>query len=134
MLKFLLSIIPFILFSCGYKSVNLEEGNLSVCLNKVIINTPEPILLDVLNKNITDVLISRGHRLDCSTNKQMDMYINVKSLRFVPIGYSTSQRASIYKISMTINIKLENKEGKIVLDKDIIETTQYVGAGLRADI
>lgn len=127
-------LILFLYAGCSYKPVNLEKKELSVCIEKVEINSPEPILLDVLNRYITDTVVARGYKLDCSVKRNADIYINVKSFNFYPIGYSPSQRERVYKVSIAVNVKLENKEGMEILNKDIVETTQYIGAGLRANI
>lgn len=130
----LLLIFFLMVISCGYKAVNFKHKKLNVCIEKVNIYAPEAVVLDTLNQKITDSIISQGKKLDCSYRKDIILNIYLKSISFYSIGYSSAQRANVYKISMTINLKIENKEGKNILDKDITETTQYVGAGLRADI
>ncbi|EDP73377.1 hypothetical protein HG1285_10988 [Hydrogenivirga sp. 128-5-R1-1] len=132
MLRILL--LLFFLSSCGYKPVNFEKQKLNVCIEKVNINSPEPLILDVLNRKLRDVIVSQGKKLDCSYKKNIVVYITLKSLSFYPIGYSQSQRANVYKIAMSLNLKVDDKEGSTILNKDITETTQYIGAGLRADI
>ena len=134
MLRFFSLLMILALLGCGYKPINFEEQKLNVCIERVNINSPEPLVLDVLNQKIRDVVIAQGKKLDCSYKKNIVMYITLKSLSFYPIGYSASQRANVYKISMDLNIKIDNKEGGNILNKNITETTQYIGAGLRSDI
>jgi len=132
MLRLLL--LLFFLFSCGYKPVNFEKQKLNVCIEKINISSPEPLVLDVLNRKLRDVIISQGKDLNCSYKKNVVVYITLDNISFYPIGYSQSQRASVYKISMRLNLKVDDKEGGNILNKNITETTQYIGAGLRADI
>ncbi len=127
-------LIAAIFLGCGYKPVNFEKQKLNVCIEKVSINSPEPLVLDIFNRKIRDVIISQEKKLDCSYKRNIVMYITLKSLSFYPIGYSRSQRANVYKITMSLNLKVDDKEGSTILNKDITETTQYIGAGLRADI
>ena len=134
MLKSLLLFTALVLLGCGYKPVNFEKQKLNVCIDKVNINSPEPLVLDVLNQKVRDVIIAQGKKIDCSYKKNIVMYITLKSLSFYPIGYSQSQRANVYKISVNLNVKVDDKEGGNILNKNINETTQYIGAGLRADI
>ena len=133
-MRVLILIFILLISSCGYKTVDFDKTHSKICVKKVNINSPEPVLLDSLNQSIRDALIAKGYQLDCSYKKNYNMYVNVKSISFYPIGYSQAQRANVYKANITVNIKLETKEGNAVLNKDITETTQYIGAGLRTDI
>lgn len=131
---FILLLIFSYIYGCGYKPVNLSEKKLRVCVDNIHISSAEATVLDILNKKLRDSIVAQGKKMDCSYKRDVNLYITEKSLSFYPIGYSESQRANVYKIGMTINLKVENKEGKTILNKDITETTQYVGSGLRADI
>jgi hypothetical protein len=134
MKKFLILIFFLIIVSCGYKPVNFSESRLNVCVEKVNIEVSEPVVLDVLNRKIRDAIVSQGKNLDCSYKKNVVLYITVNSLSFYPIGYSQAQRANVYKAYISLNLQVDDKEGSNILNKNITETTQYIGAGLRADI
>ena len=129
-------ILAFLLFitSCGYKRVNFDDKNLKVCVDDIVINSPQPTLLDTLNRYILDSIIASKNKLDCSYKKNLDIKINVLSFSFYPIGYSQAQRANVYKVSIKIKLEIFDKEGKLLKQQEITETTQYFGAGLRADI
>ena len=119
-------------FSCGYKTATLNHSD--ICIKHVDIDYPEPTLVDTLNRVVADALIQSGKKLNCSLKKQYDVFIKVKSFGFYPIGYSPSQRASVYKVYIKLTLEIRNKEGVSFLKKDIYETTQYFGSGLKADI
>jgi len=133
LLRFILTLVIF-LVGCGYKPVNFDKNKLNICVEKVFINSPEPTVLDILNRDVRDAVLAHGEHLDCSYKKNVILNLSLKSISFYPIGYSESQRANVYKIYMNLNLKIKDKEGNTLLNKDIVETTQYVGAGLRADI
>ena len=120
--------------SCGYKKVDFSQKSLKVCVDNIIINSPQPTLLDTLNRYILDSIIATKNKLDCSYKKNIDIKITVLNFSFYPIGYSISQRANVYKVKIRLNVEIFDREGNLIKQKEIVETTQYFGAGLRADI
>jgi hypothetical protein len=62
------------------------------------------------------------------------VYADVASLNFIPLGYSAAQRANVYKVSIDIRLRVEDRHGNVAIDRMIKENTQYIGAGLRSDI
>ncbi len=133
-IKILIFFIPLILMSCGYKPVYYGEKSSEIyCIKSVKISTPEATALDVLTKNISEAVLSSKNKLECSEKTERYIVANVKSIKFEPIGFSQAQRANIFKMKIDMDFTVENKEGEPILKTKIKETTQYVGAGLRAD-
>jgi len=131
LLFFVLSIV---IVSCGYKPIKFDKKEPKVyCIKKIDISTAEATAYDVLAKKISDAIISSNNILECSKNTERFIYIKVNSIKFEPIGFSSAQRATIYKMSIDLDFKVEDDNGKTIFTKEIKETTQYVGAGLRAD-
>jgi hypothetical protein len=104
------------------------------CLKSVNVNYPEPTLRDVLTKSISDGILQSGNKLECSNNTKYFVYVDVVNLNFIPLGYSPAQRANVYKVSIDLRLKVEDRHGNVAIDRIIKENTQYVGAGLRFDI
>jgi hypothetical protein len=131
---FLLFLIFLGLTSCGYKPVYYGEKPAEIyCIKSIKISTAEATALDVLTKNISEAVISSKNKLECSEKTEKYIVADVKSIKFEPIGFSQAQRANIFKMKIDMDFTVENKEGKPILKTKIKETTQYVGAGLRAD-
>ncbi|HIE59407.1 MAG TPA: hypothetical protein EYP82_05670 [Hydrogenothermaceae bacterium] len=120
--------------SCGYKKVDFNQKNLKICVDDIIINFSQPTFLDTLNRYILDSIIATKNKLDCSYKKNIDMKITVLNFSFYPVGYSRAQRANVYKVKIRLKVEIFNKEGNLIKQEEIIETTQYFGTGLRADI
>ncbi len=133
--KFLLFFIFSILFvSCGYKPIKFDQKQPKVyCIKKIDIPMAEATAYDVLTQKVSDAIISSNNILECSTKTERYIYIKVRSIEFEPIGFSSAQRATIYKMSIVLDFKVEDDNGKTIFSKEIKETTQYIGAGLRAD-
>jgi hypothetical protein len=127
-------LIILLFVSCGYKRVDFSSKNLKVCVKDVYINTPQPTLLDTLNRYVFDSIVATKSKLDCSYKKDVDIKINVISFNFYPIGYSQAQRANVYKVNIRLKVEILDKEGNILKKEEVVETTQYFGTGLRADI
>ena len=133
-IKFFLLVIPVFLVSCGYKPVYYGKKNTEIyCIKSVNISTSEATALDVLTRNISEAVLSSKNKLECSEKTEKYIVADVKSIKFEPIGYSQAQRANIFKMKIDMDFAVENKEGKTIFKTKIKETTQYVGAGLRAD-
>ncbi|RUM58581.1 MAG: hypothetical protein DSY66_00240 [Persephonella sp.] len=137
---FVLFLILFTLTSCGYKAVDFSErkesGKLKdvYCLEKISISSPEAKLTDTLYRYLSSSIISAGYRLECSKDTTRYLRVYVGSVNTYPIGYSQSLRASVYNVVINVNVKVENRKREILLNKNISETTQFFGTGLRADI
>ncbi len=139
----LITLFPFI-FSCipnsqsgkGFptgKNTPLEEKHV-YCIKEIKMNKPMETALDILTRYITKAVLTSGNTLECSSRTDRYISLNIKSLYIYSIGYSLSQRASIYKVNINMDILIENRKNEPIVEKNIRETTQYVGAGLRADI
>ena len=141
MMRIILYLIIFAtVFGCGYRAVDFSERKEKNELNEVFcikeFNVPlgEPTAYDVFYRYISNAIISAGYKIGCSKKTTKHMYINIRSISVHPIGYSQTQRASIYRISVRMNIRVENKKREILMNKTIFETTQYSGLGLTAEI
>ena len=141
-LKFLIlfPIILVFLSNCGYKAVDFTErkktGKLDkvFCLEKANIASPEAKLTDTLYRHLSSAIVSSGYRLECSKNTNRYVKVYVNSISTSPVGYSPSLRASVYNVVINTNLRVENKKREILINKNISETTQFFGSGLRADI
>ncbi len=137
---FFLVLLLVFMSNCGYKAVDFSErkatGKLDkvFCLERIKVSSPEAKLTDTLYRYISSAIISSGYKLECSknTNRYIKLYVN--SINTYPIGYSSSLRASVYKVVINTNLRVENRKREILLNKNILETTQFFGSGLRADI
>ncbi len=130
----ILFVLPIIFISCGYKPIYYgEKAGEIYCIKSIKISTSEATALDVLTRNISEAVLSSKNRLECSEKTERYIIADIKSIKFEPIGFSQAQRANIFKMKIDMNFTIENKEGKPILKTKIKETTQYVGAGLRAD-
>ncbi|NPA53634.1 MAG: hypothetical protein GXO21_03090 [Aquificae bacterium] len=96
--------------------------------------TPLETATDVLTRYTIKAILTSGNTLECSSKTDRYLSLDIKSLSIKSIGYSLSQRASIYKVNIDMNVLIENRKNELILKERVIETTQYVGAGLRADI
>lgn len=135
---FLLSIffIYALLNGCSVKEyAAIKNKNPDIyCLKTMNVNYPEPTLRDVLTKSISDGILQSGNKLECGDNAKYVVHADVVSLNFVPLGYSPAQKANVYKVSINLRFKVEDRDGNVVIDQMIKENAQYVGAGLRSDI
>ncbi len=128
------------LASCGYRAVDFTERKEEGKLNEVFcikeFNTPlgEPTAHDIFYRYISNAIISAGYKIECSEKTNKYMYINIPRISVGSIGYSPNQRASIYRISANMNIRIENKKREILLNKNISETTQYAGVGVSGEL
>ena len=136
----ILPILTILLSNCGYKAVDFTErkktGKLDkvFCLEKVNIATPEAKLTDTLYRHLSSAIVSSGYRLECSKNTNRYVKVYVNSVSTSSVGYSPSLRASVYNVVINTNLRVENKKREILVNKNISETTQFFGSGLRADI
>ena len=128
--------IYILLNGCSIKEYTaIKNKNPEIyCLKAVNVNYPEPTLRDVLTKSISDGILQSGNKLECSDNTKYFVNADVVNLNFIPLGYSPAQRANVYKVSIDLRLKVEDRHGNVVIDRMIKENTQYVGAGLRSDI
>jgi len=126
--------IIFIFFSCGYKTADFNKNSLNVCVDDITINSPQPTLTDILNRYILDAVIADKNKLECSYKKNVDLIIKVNSFDYSPIGYSQAQRASVYRVNINLTVYIYDKEGNLMKEQNIKETTQFFGTGLRADL
>jgi hypothetical protein len=139
-MRVLVALIILILSSCGYRAVDFteraEEGKLNeyFCIKEF--NTPlgEPTAHDIFYRYITNAIISAGYKIECSDKTNRYMYINIPRISVGSIGYSENQRASIYRISAKMNIKIENRKRETLLNRTISETTQYAGVGVSGEL
>ena len=128
--------IYILLNGCSVKEYTaIKNKNPKIyCLKSVNVNFPEPTLRDVLTKSISDGILQSGNKLECSDNTKYFVYADVVNLNFIPLGYSPAQRANVYKVSIDLRLKVEDRNGNVAIDRMIKENTQYVGGGLRFDI
>ncbi|WP_457641051.1 hypothetical protein [Persephonella sp.] len=135
----ILFLLSFIL-SCGYRATDFTEKKIEgklkdiFCVRGIDLDTPEATAIDIFYRYVSQAVLSAGYRLECSKWTDKYLYVTIKNLYVKPIGYSISQRAYIYKVSGDIELKVENRENNVILSREIWETVQYVGSGLRADI
>ncbi len=134
----LLSLVFIYMFinGCSIKEYTaIKNKNPEIyCLKAVNVNYPEPTLRDVLTKSISDGILQSGNKLECSDNTKYFVYVDAVNLNFIPLGYSPAQRANVYKVSIDLRFKVEDRHGNVAIDQMIKENAQYVGAGLRSDI
>jgi len=116
--------------------VKTEEKNYRhiYCIKEIKMQRPMETALDVLTRYITKAVLTSGNILQCSSKTDRYISLDIKSLYIYSIGYSISQRASIYKVNINMDVIIENRKNQPILKENVKETTQYVGAGLRADI
>ncbi|WP_457644033.1 hypothetical protein [Persephonella sp.] len=139
-MRWLFVFLVIFITSCGYRAADFTEkkaeGKLQdiFCVRSIDINTPEATAVDTFYRYVSQAVLSAGYRLECSKWTDRYVYLTVKKLDVKPIGYSISQRAYIYKVSGIILFRVEDKEKNIILSREIWETVQYIGSGLRADI
>lgn len=134
-MRFILAFLILLTFGCSvkdYKQIKNKEVY-TVCVKEVSFNFSEPILRDIITKQISDGILSSGNSIECSDKTQYFVYVNVNSINFYTIGYSPSQRANIYGVELNLNFKMEDKNKDVIIDKNILEKTQYVGTGIRSD-
>ncbi|NPA51835.1 MAG: hypothetical protein GXO22_02970 [Aquificae bacterium] len=122
-----------LVFGCTLKKEATETTGHIYCVKELKIPTAEATALDVFNKFISDAILMAGNRIECSDRTTRFIAIDIKKISFHEIGYSSAQRATIYKMNIRLHLKVENINGDTILSKMIRETTQYVGTGLRAD-
>ncbi len=111
-----------------------KKSNHVYCIKEIKMQKPMETALDVLTRYITKAVLTSGNTLNCSSKTDRYISLDVKSLYIYSIGYSISQRASIYKVNINMDVIIEDRKNEPILKENIRETTQYVGAGLRADI
>ncbi len=132
-LSVLLLIISIFLSGCTLKrSPTVKTGHI-YCIKKIEIPKSEATALDIFNRYISDAVLMAGNRIECSERTRRFLSVTIKKISFDEIGYSSAQRATIYKMFISLYINVENVNGENILSKNIKETTQYVGTGLRAD-
>ncbi|NPA13106.1 MAG: hypothetical protein GXO45_03865 [Aquificae bacterium] len=133
--RILLAVLLMFFSSCGYKTVQHNKENQQVyCITKIKLPTAQETALDVLSRSISEAVLSSGNRLQCSGETTRFIEVVVSSLSVRPIGYSVSQRASVYKVSIDMLFTVKNRKNEVLLQKRIKEMTQYTGTGLNADI
>jgi hypothetical protein len=139
-MRWFILILILLINSCGYRATDFTEkkaeGKLQdiFCVRSIDINIPEATAVDIFYRYVSQAVLSAGYRLECSKWTDRYVYLTVKRLDVKPIGYSISQRAYIYKVSGIMEFTVEDKEKNVILSREIWETVQYVGSGLRADI
>ncbi len=134
-MRFILAFMIFLTFSCSvkdYKQIKSKE-NYIVCIKEINFNFPEPVLRDIITRQVSDAILSSGNSIECSDKTQYFVYVDINNLNFYAIGYSPSQRANIYVAEINLNFKMEDKRKDVIINKNIIEKTQYVGTGIRSD-
>ena len=129
----LIIFIGLLFFSCGIKKETTQKTGHIYCIKEIKIPSAEATALDVFNKFVSDAILMAGNRIECSTRTTRFLSINIRKISFDEIGYSSAQRATIYKMNIKLDLEIENINGDTILSKTIKETTQYVGTGLRAD-
>ncbi len=144
MLKYIKFFIPAVVFSLiacvpPKKSLQKQEekslkGKHVYCVKAININKPMETALDTFTRHLNRAILSSGNSLECSNRTDRYISLDIKSLYIYSIGYSLSQRASIYKVNVNMDVIIENRRNEPIFKKKITELTQYVGAGLRADI
>ncbi len=151
MKRLVLLAVFLMLSSCGYVAQKAKDTNkiqkTSVetskkekeykhiyCIKDIKINNPIETALDTITHYTSRAILTSGNKMECSSETDRYISLDIKSLYVYSIGYSLSQRASIYKVNINMDLIVENRRNEIILKKNIHETTQYVGSGLRADI
>ncbi len=132
-LVFVFGIGMILLSGCSVKKETTEKTGHIYCIKELKLPSAEATALDVFNKFISDAILMAGNRIECSNRTTRFLSIDIKKISFDEIGYSSAQRATIYKMNIKLHIEVENINGDTILSKTIKETTQYVGTGLRAD-
>ena len=125
--------ISLFFISCTLKKDITEKTGHIYCIKKINIPSSEATALDIFTKYISDAVLMAGNRLECSHRTRRFLTVNIEKISFDDLGYSSAQRATIYKMDVKLFLKVENINGDTILSKTIKETTQYVGTGLRAD-
>ena len=142
---FLFLVLAFFLNSCVSVNQHIPKENYKenkkhniikhvYCVKSININKPMETALDTFTRHLNRAILSSGNSLECSNKTDRYISLNINSLYIYSIGYSISQRASIYKVNVNMDVIIENRKNEPIFKKNISELTQYVGAGLRADI
>ncbi len=144
MVRFLFYILVLIsLFSCqpvnSFIQKEKKEYSKKVtykhtyCIKEIKMEKPLETAIDLFTRYISKAILSSGNALGCSSKTDRYISLYVKSLYIYSIGYSLSQRATIYKVNVNMDVSIENRKNEPILKRNITELTQYVGSGLRAD-
>ncbi len=129
----LLFLVAFFIVGCTLKKRPTEKVGHIYCIKNIDIPKSEATALDIFNRYISDAVLMAGNRIECSERTRRFLSVKIKKISFDELGYSSAQRATIYKIFINLSIDVENINGDNILSKNIRETIQYVGTGLRAD-
>ncbi|MEZ0323857.1 MAG: hypothetical protein ABWJ98_06095 [Hydrogenothermaceae bacterium] len=135
MKKILTVFLSLITISCSINSYSIKPSNPKTvyCIKEFDYDSPEPVLKDLLYQALTDAILSSGAVIDCSDKTQYFVYFSVTNIGFYPIGYSATLRANVYVAQINSFLSLKDRTGKDIYSHSIIEKTQYVGTGMRAD-
>ncbi len=144
-LKKIIVLFLILLSSCGYTVKNskteqdIYRKNIAgvkhtYCIKDIKLENKMETALDIITRYTSQAILTSGNKIECSSKTDRFLTLDIKSLYIYSIGYSISQRASIYKVNINMDLIVEDRKNRPIFKKNIQETTQYVGSGLRADI
>ncbi len=147
-LKKIIVLFLILLSSCGYTVKNsktkqdipiknttkVKNYKHIYCIKDIKLENKMETALDIITRYTSQAILTSGNKIECSSKTDRFLTLDIKSLYIYSIGYSISQRASIYKVNINMDLIVEDRKNRPIFKKNIQETTQYVGSGLRADI